>query len=46
MGATTFVEFGPGTVLAGLVKRILADARTASVSDPASLEAALPLLTS
>ncbi|MBM4434708.1 MAG: ACP S-malonyltransferase [Chloroflexi bacterium] len=44
MGATTFVEFGPGSVLSGLVKRILPEARTASVSDPASLEAALPLL--
>lgn len=44
MGATTFVEFGPGNVLSGLVKRILPEARTASVGDPASLEAALPLL--
>jgi [acyl-carrier-protein] S-malonyltransferase len=44
MGATTFVEFGPGNVLTGLVKRILPDARTANVSDPATLEAALPLL--
>lgn len=45
IGATTFVEFGPGNVLTGLVKRILPEARTANVSDPASLEAALPLLT-
>jgi [acyl-carrier-protein] S-malonyltransferase len=44
MGATRFVEFGPGSVLAGLVRRILPEARTASVNDPASLEAALPLL--
>jgi len=44
MGATTFVEFGPGNVLTGLVKRILPEARTANVSDPATLEAALPLL--
>ena len=44
MGATAFVEFGPGNVLTGLVKRILPEARTANVSDPASLEAALPLL--
>jgi len=44
MGATAYVEFGPGNVLTGLVKRIIPDARTANVSDPASLEAALPLL--
>lgn len=44
MGATTFVEFGPGNVLSGLVKRILPDAQTANVNDPASLEAALALL--
>ncbi|MBI2323746.1 MAG: ACP S-malonyltransferase, partial [Chloroflexi bacterium] len=44
MGAMTFIEFGPGTVLTGLVKRILPEARTANVNDPASLEAALPLL--
>jgi [acyl-carrier-protein] S-malonyltransferase len=44
LGATTFIEFGPGNVLTGLVKRILPDARTANVSDPATLEAALPLL--
>lgn len=44
MGATAFVEFGPGNVLTGLVKRILPDARTANVSDPSSLEAALALL--
>ena len=44
MGATTFVEFGPGTVLTGLVKRILPEARTANVNDPLTLEAALPLL--
>lgn len=44
LGATVFVEFGPGNVLSGLVKRILPDARSASVSDPATLEAALPLL--
>jgi [acyl-carrier-protein] S-malonyltransferase len=44
MGASAFVEFGPGTVLRGLVKRIVPDARTASVSDLASLGAARVLL--
>ena len=44
LGATTFVEFGPGNVLTGLVKRILPEARTANVNDPASLQAALPLI--
>ncbi len=41
MGVTTFVEIGPGTVLTGLVKRILPGAVTANVHDPKSLEAAL-----
>jgi [acyl-carrier-protein] S-malonyltransferase len=40
-GATIFIEFGSGSVLTGLVKRILTDARTVHVSDPASLERAL-----
>jgi [acyl-carrier-protein] S-malonyltransferase len=44
MGATTFVEFGPGNVLTGLVKRILPDARIANVSDPTTLEGTLSLL--
>jgi [acyl-carrier-protein] S-malonyltransferase len=44
MGATTFIEFGPGNVLTGLLKRILPDARTGNVSDPATLERALDLL--
>ena len=39
-GATLFVEFGAGSVLTGLAKRILPDARTANVSDPATLEEA------
>lgn len=43
-GATTFIEFGPGNVLTGLVKRILPDARTANVSDPATLKEALDLV--
>ena len=40
-GATHFVEFGAGNVLAGLAKRIVVNATTANVSDPASLEEAL-----
>ncbi len=41
MGVTTFVEVGPGTVLTGLIKRILPGARLLSVNDPKSLEATL-----
>jgi [acyl-carrier-protein] S-malonyltransferase len=43
-GATTFVEVGPGRVLSGLVKRIVEDARTAAVEDPAGLDKALAAL--
>ncbi len=43
-GATAFVEFGPGNVLAGLAKRILPEARTANVSDVKTLEEALTVL--
>ncbi|HKW78215.1 MAG TPA: ACP S-malonyltransferase, partial [Candidatus Limnocylindria bacterium] len=43
-GATAFVEFGPGNVLTGLARRILADARTANVSDETTLREALPVL--
>ena len=39
MGVTTFVEVGPGTVLSGLIKRILPDAATMNVNDPKSLDA-------
>jgi len=39
-GVTTFVEIGPGNVLAGLVKRIDRNVRTISVNDLASLEKA------
>ena len=43
-GATAFVEFGPGTVLTGLVKRILPDMKTGNVSDESTLRQSLPLL--
>jgi len=39
-GYTTFIECGPGSVLAGLIKRIAPDAVTYSVGDMASLHAA------
>lgn len=39
MGAREFVEFGPGTVLVGLVKRILPEASTHNVATPADLAA-------
>lgn len=41
MGVTTFIEVGPGTVLTGLIKRILPDARVLNVNDPKSLDATL-----
>jgi [acyl-carrier-protein] S-malonyltransferase len=37
-GVLNFLELGPGTVLAGLIKRIQPDATVFSVGDPASLE--------
>jgi [acyl-carrier-protein] S-malonyltransferase len=43
-GASAFVEFGPGSVLTGLAKRILPEARTANVSDVKTLEEALTVL--
>ena len=43
-GATAFVEFGPSSVLTGLAKRILPQARTANVSDAKTLEEALNVL--
>jgi len=43
-GATTFVEVGPGRVLAGLVKRIVDDGRAVSIEDPAGLDKALATL--
>lgn len=39
MGVTTFVEVGPGTVLSGLIKRIVPNAATMNVHDPTSLNA-------
>ena len=38
MGVRIFVEVGPGAVLTGLIKRIVPDAETYNVHDPASLE--------
>jgi [acyl-carrier-protein] S-malonyltransferase len=43
-GASAFVEFGPGAVLTGLVKRILPDVVTGNVSDESTLRQSLPLL--
>lgn len=43
-GASAFVEFGPGTVLTGLVKRILPNVATGNVSDESTLRQSLPLL--
>jgi [acyl-carrier-protein] S-malonyltransferase len=40
-GATTFVELGPGTVLAGLIKKIDRSVRVTSVEDPKGLDEAL-----
>ena len=44
LGCTTFVEFGPGKVLSGLIKKIDAALVTANVGDLASLEAALAVV--
>ena len=44
IGCTTFVEFGPGKVLSGLIKKIDASLTTANVADLASLEATAALL--
>ena len=44
LGATRFVEFGPGKVLSGLVKKIDASLTTLNVSDIASLDATVAAL--
>ena len=38
MGVRTFIEVGPGSVLTGLIKRIVPEAVTMNVNDPKSLE--------
>ncbi len=44
LGCTRFVEFGPGKVLSGLIKKIDAALVTANVSDLAALDAAVATL--
>ena len=44
LGVTTFVEFGPGKVLSGLIRKIDAALVTANVSDLATLDVALGVL--
>lgn len=44
MGASIFVEVGPGTALAGLIRRIVPAAAVVSVQDQATLDAALRIL--
>ncbi|MFM7842433.1 MAG: ACP S-malonyltransferase [Nitrospira sp.] len=41
MGVTTFIEVGPGTVLSGLIKRIVPEVKLLNVNDSPSLEATL-----
>jgi [acyl-carrier-protein] S-malonyltransferase len=43
-GATAFVEVGPGRVLTALTKRIVEDAKSVAVEDPAGLDKALAAL--
>jgi [acyl-carrier-protein] S-malonyltransferase len=43
-GAAALIECGPGKVLAGMVKRIDADAASAAVFDPATLAEAKALV--
>jgi [acyl-carrier-protein] S-malonyltransferase len=44
MGVKTFIEVGPGTVLTGLIKRIVPEATTFNVHNPQSLEETLKSL--
>ena len=44
LGCTRFVEFGPGKVLSGLIKKIDASLVTVNVSDLASLDATIAAL--
>src|SRR5262245_56767083 len=44
MGVTIFIEVGPGTVLTGLIKRIVPDAKLLNVNDPKSLDSTLESL--
>jgi len=44
LGCTRFVEFGPGKVLSGLVKKIDASLAVANVADLVSLDAAVAVL--
>lgn len=44
MGCDTFVEFGPGKVLSGLIKKIDSALVTANVADLASLDATLAVI--
>ena len=44
LGCSRFVEFGPGKVLSGLVKKIDPALQTANVSDLASLDATVAML--
>jgi len=44
MGVKTFIEVGPGTVLTGLIRRIVPDAVTMNVHDPKSLDATVQAL--
>ena len=44
LGATAFIEFGPGKVLSGLIKKIDASLTTANVSDLASLDATTEII--
>jgi [acyl-carrier-protein] S-malonyltransferase len=44
LGADTFIEFGQGTVLTGLVRRILPDAKTINIHTPEDLTEFLELV--